>query len=51
MSFRSLIVVAKHPSVRIASATVGAFALLLITLLAERPEIMTSLVHAMMRGL
>jgi len=51
MSFRSLIAVAKHPTIRIASATVGAFALLLITLLAERPEIMTSMVHAMVPGL
>jgi len=51
MSFRSLIAAAEHPPVRIASVIVGTFALLLITLLAERPEIMTSLVHAMMPGL
>ena len=51
MSFRSLIAAAEHPRVRIASAVVGAFALLLITLLAERPEMMTSMVHTMMPGL
>ena len=51
MSFRSLIAAAEHPPVRIASAIVGAFALLLVTLLAERPEMITSMIHAMMPGL
>jgi hypothetical protein len=51
MSFRSLSAAAKHPPVRIASAIVGAFALLLVTLLAVRPEMMMPMVHAMMPGL
>jgi hypothetical protein len=51
MSFRSLTSAAEHPPVRIALAIVGAFALLLITLLAVRPEMMMSVVHAMMPGL
>ena len=51
MSFRSLTAAAGHPPVRIALATVGAFALLLITLLAVRPEMVMSMVHAMMPGL
>ena len=51
MSIHPLVAAAECPPVRIASAIIGAFAVLLITLLAVRPEMMMLLMHAMMPGL